>query len=339
MQKISVQDAVGAILAHDITRIVPGEFKGVAFKKGHRVRAVDIPMLQSLGKEHLYVWRDEPGMLHEDEAARRIACACAGEGVDLTGASEGKINFVAREKSLLKVNVQALQLLNAVPEVIVATRHGNQVVEAGTQLAGTRIIPLVIPEERIVEVENICVAHGPVVWAKPLLQKTVGLLTTGNEVYYGRIADKFGPVMLAKMSAYGCPMLPQVFVPDDSALIAEKIKTLLHEGAEIVAVSGGMSVDPDDVTPSGIALAGAEIISYGAPVLPGSMFLLAYRGDVPIIGLPGCVMYCATTILDLVLPRLLAGERVTRADFIALGHGGLCLNCAVCRYPVCPFGR
>jgi len=339
MQKIRVEDAVGAILAHDITRIVPGEFKGVAFKKGHQVRAADIPLLQNLGKEHLFVWRDEPGMLHEDEAARRIAVACAGEGVLLTEVSEGKINFVAKEKSLLKVNVQALRRVNAVPEVIVATRHNNHVVEAGAQLAGTRVIPLVIPEARIVEVEEICSQHGPVVWATPLLRKTVGLVTTGNEVYSGRIIDKFGPVMAAKMAAYGCTLLPQSFVPDDSELIAEKIKSLLHEGAEIVAVSGGMSVDPDDVTPSGIALAGAEITSYGAPVLPGSMFLLAYIGDVPIIGLPGCVMYCATTILDLILPRLLAGEKVTRDELIDLGHGGLCLGCAVCRYPVCPFGK
>jgi len=339
MQKISVHEAVGATLAHDITKIVPGEFKGVAFKKGHQIRAEDIPLLLNLGKEHVFVWRDEPGMVHENEAARRIAQACAGEGVFLTEASEGKINLVARERSLLRVNVGALLSINSVPEVILATRHNNQVVEATSILAGTRVIPLVISEERVAIVEQLCAREGPVVWTKPLRSKTLGLVTTGGEVYSGRIADKFGPVMAAKMAAFGCAMLPQVFVPDDSALIAEKIKSLLQEGAEIVAVSGGMSVDPDDVTPRGVALAGAEIVAYGAPVLPGSMFLLAYHGDVPIIGLPGCVMYCATTILDLILPRLLAGERVTRDDLIGLGHGGLCLGCTVCRYPVCPFGK
>ena len=339
MQKIRVQDAVGAILAHDITKIVPGEFKGVAFKKGHQVRAEDIPLLQDLGKEHIFVWQDEVGLLHENEAARRIAMACAGEGITLTGAIEGKINFLARERSLLKVNVPALHSVNSVPEVIVATRHTNQVVQAGTVLAGTRVIPLVIPLARIALVEELCSRQGPVLWTKPLLRKTVGLVTTGNEVYHGRIVDKFGPVMSAKMAAFDCPMLPQIMVPDDSEIIAQKILSLIHEGAEIVAVSGGMSVDPDDVTPRGISLAGAELISYGAPVLPGSMFLMAYLGDVPIVGLPGCVMYCATTILDLFLPRLLAGERVSHDDFVALGHGGLCLACEVCRYPVCPFGK
>ncbi|MBT9136058.1 MAG: hypothetical protein DDT34_01131 [Firmicutes bacterium] len=339
MKKISVYDAIGSILCHDITRIVPGEFKGAAFKKGHVVTASDIPLLLELGKEHLYVWEDLHGQLHENQAALRIATACAGAHISLSAPSEGKINLVAERRALVKVAEEVLLGINSVPEIIVATRHNNQVVEAGAVVAGTRVIPLVIPEARVVEVEKICAERGPVVWAKPLLPKTMALVTTGNEIYYGRIADKFGPVIAAKAAAFDCFLLPQVLAPDDAEVISQEIILLAQSGAEIIAVSGGMSVDPDDVTPRGIALAGGILVSYGVPVLPGSMFMLAYLGEIPIIGLPGCVMYCQTTILDLILPRLLAGERLTQRDLAALGHGGLCLGCAVCHYPVCPFGK
>jgi molybdenum cofactor synthesis domain-containing protein len=337
MKKIRTQEAVGAVLYHDITQIIPGKSKGRAFKKGHIIREEDIPVLLSLGKDNIYIWENTEGMLHENDAATRLMNLTAGEGLVFSEIKEGKIDFIAEADGLLKVDKEALLKLNSLGEMVLVTLHNNMTVKKGQKVAGTRVIPLMIEEEKIVEAEEII--KDKIVKVIPIKPKKVGIVTTGNEVFYGRIKDAFGPVIKRKVEEFGCEVLGQVFIPDDAAQITEAVNSWIAQGAEMVVCTGGMSVDPDDVTPTAIKNTGAELVTYGAPVLPGSMFLLAYRGDTPIMGLPGCVMYNNRTILDLVLPRVLADEKLTKADIAAYGHGGLCMECEVCRFPNCNFGK
>ncbi len=339
MRKVNTVDAVGMILCHDLTKIVPGEFKGAAFKKGHVVRPEDVDELLKMGKEHLYVWENDVNSLHENDAAMRIAHAAAGTSLELSEPREGKVNLIATCRGLLKVNVKALAEVNDIEEVVIATRHTNQLLEKGEIAAGTRVIPLIINKAKIEKVEEICRKTGPLVEQKPLQSLRTGMITTGSEVYHGRVQDRFGPVVKAKLQNFDCPVTRQVLLPDDMQQIAAAIKDLIAEGAEMVIVTGGMSVDPDDATPGAVKASGANIVSYGAPLFPGAMFLLAYFNEIPILGLPGCVMYHKASVFDLVLPRVLAGEKLTRRDLTSLGHGGLCLNCPECRYPHCPFGK
>jgi molybdenum cofactor synthesis domain-containing protein len=337
--KVRVEDAVGMVLCHDITQIIPGEFKGRAFKKGHIVTTEDIPKMLRIGKEHLYVWEKKEGFLHEDEAAFRIARAVAGSGISLTEPNEGKINLVAGLWGLLKINVNGLNEINNENQVVVSSLHRNQIVENGTVVAGTRIIPLVIDHGIIERVEEHADRYKPIVEVKPLLGMRVGVLVTGSEVYKGRIEDTFSPVVIEKVTKLGCSVIRKVNVTDSIEMISDNIKTMLREGAELILITGGMSVDPDDLTPAGVVAAGGMIVSYGAPVLPGSMFMVAYIDETPVLGLPGCVMYSKNTVFDLVLPRILAGEKITRQDITIFGHGGLCANCSPCRFPSCSFGK
>ncbi len=339
MKVVSVYQAEGMVLCHDVTEIVPGKRKGRAFKKGHVIRKEDIPRLLTIGKENIYVWEVNEQTIHENEAAARFAKAIAGPGLSLAEAAEGKVEIKADILGLLKVNTEALDRINDIDQVAAATLHSNQMVDAGRKVAGCKIVPLVIGAEKIQKIEQICTEYYPVVEVKPLQACKVGVVTTGSEVYHGRIQDCFGPVLTDKFERLGSSVLRQVFVPDDISLIAKAIHNLLAAGADMIVTTGGMSVDPDDVTPSGIKVAGGQIVSYGAPTLPGAMFMLAYFGAVPVLGLPGCVMYHKSTIFDLVVPRLLAGEVLTRKDITRLGHGGLCLVCQECRYPDCGFGK
>ena len=339
MKQVSVHDAVGMVLCHDVTRIVPGDHKGPAFKKGHIITRADVEPLLDMGKANVFVYDLSEGYIHEDDAAVRIASAAAGAGLKLTAPSEGRVNLTAAAAGLLKVNSAALRQINSVEDVVFASLHSNLMVRGSQPVAGTRIVPLVTREENVRRVESICRDQGPVVDVKPLRSMHIGIVTTGSEVFHGRIEDKFGPVLHVKFAELGCPVLGQVFVSDDAAATAEAIRGLIGEGAEIVAVTGGMSVDPDDRSPTAIRSTGARVVTYGAPVFPGAMFMLAYLGAVPILGLPGCVMYHRTSIFDLIVPRILAGESLTREDFIDLGHGGFCSGCATCTYPRCGFGK
>ena len=339
MKTVRVEDAVGMVLCHDVTQITPGEFKGRAFKKGHIIQPEDIPRLLDIGKEHVYVWELKEGFLHEDDAAIRIARAAAGPGVTLSEPKEGKVEFSAAAAGLLKVNSEALYRINEIDQVICATLHSNQTVIERKVVAGTRVIPLIIEEHKILQVEKICSTYYPLMEVKPFKPHSVGIITTGSEVYQKRIEDKFTPVLRRKFAELGSTVVQQRVVPDSIDMIARAIAEFIGEGVELIAVTGGMSVDPDDVTPAGIKAAGGHIVSYGAPALPGAMFLLAYSGTIPVLGLPGCVMYHRTTIFDLIVPRILAGETITREDIIKLGHGGLCGNCEKCRYPDCSFGK
>jgi molybdenum cofactor synthesis domain-containing protein len=337
MQVIKVADSIGTILCHDITKITPREFKGPAFKKGHIITEQDIPELLKLGKEHIYVWELKSGFVHENDAGLQIAQAIKGMGLVLTEPYEGKVNLIAANAGICLIDEERLLRINRIEEIVVATRNNKRPVKKGDIIAGVRVVPLVIDKRKLSLAEAIGQENN-IISVKAFQPLKVGIITTGGEVYYGRIKDEFGPVVKAKVEAFGCQTIAQIVVPDDAGLIAQAAATLIGQGAQLILTTGGMSVDPDDVTPSGIKKAGATIVSYGAPVLPGSMFMMAYLGYVPVLGLPGCVMYNKTTVFDLILPLVLAGQKINRSDIVKLGVGGLCLNCEVCRYPACSFG-
>lgn len=328
MRKVPVREAVGSTLCHDITRIVPGVVQEAAFKKGHRVRPEDVDVLLKLGKEHLYVWEPQPGMVHEDDAAIRIAQAAIGEGIAWSEPSEGKVELRATRPGVLRIDTAALLAVNRVADVTLITRKRDETIyEAGEQVAATRVIPLLIAEERVAEVEAIGRAAGGILSVAPFRIRRAGVVVTGNEVYHGRIQDGFGPVLREKFRRLGCDVMDVLLAPDDPAVIVERIARLVEAGAELIAVTGGMSVDPDDRTPAAIRAAGAEIVSYGVPMLPGNMLLVAYLGTVPVMGLPGCVMFKEKTSFDVIAPRLLTGERLTKEHIVSLGEGGLLAHC------------
>ena len=336
MKKIKTVDAVGRVLLHDITKIVPGEFKGRAFKKGHVIKEEDIDVLLSLGKDNIYVWEETEGLVHENDAAIILKDISCGDGLEFGEIKEGKIDFFASYDGVLKIDKDALLELNMIDDIMMATIHNNTPVKKGEKLGGTRVIPLMVEEEKLNEAKKII--EKPFISVEKFKKKKVGIVTTGNEVFYGRIKDAFGPVVKSKFEYYGSEILGQVILPDKEK-ITEAIKMWIDKGADIVVCSGGMSVDPDDVTPSAIKDCGGEVVTYGSPVLPGAMFLLAYLGDTPIMGLPGCVMYSKRTVFDLVLPRILIDEKLTKRDIALYGQGGLCLDCKVCTFPHCSFGK
>jgi molybdenum cofactor synthesis domain-containing protein len=324
LKEVPVREAVGMMLPHDMTQILPGEFKGRLFKKGHVITEADIEPLLSIGKEHIYVLEMPEGYIHEDDAGTRIARAVSGDGLTLTEPYEGKVSMKATRLGLAKINEEAVHAINALEGIALSTIYSDQVVQPGQTVAATRIIPLIMEEAQIVRLEELAKGFsGPIVQVKPFFEKKVGLVTTGGEVYSGRIADKFGPVIRAKVEALGSRVTEQRFAPDDKDMIEREITRFLEEGVDLVLVTGGMSVDPDDRTPGAIAGVGAEVVRYGTPMLPGSMLMVAYKGDVPILGLPGAVMHEPFTSFDVFLPRILAGERIVESDMTRLGYGGL----------------
>ena len=340
MKSIPTKEAVGLVLCHDITEIVPGSHKKAAFKKGHVVRAEDIPLLLRLGKENLFVWSENPeGQVHEDEAARRLARAVCGENLSFGEPSEGRINIQASIHGLLLVNRELLESLNDMPLFTVATLAADREAQAGQMVAGTRVIPLCAPEETVCGAERLCRERGPLLRVLPLLPRRVGAIATGNEVYHGRIEDAFTPVLRRKFEDWGSIIHYQTLAPDETSATVAAMRKALELGCDLLTVSGGMSVDPDDKTPAAIRELCGEVVTYGVPVMPGAMFMLGYHREIPVLGLPGCVMYQRASIFDLILPRLLAGQRLTRRDFTRLGHGGLCWQCAECHFPTCAFGR
>lgn len=338
MKLIKTVDAVGHVLCHDMTRIIPEVEKGAAFRKGHIVKEEDIPALLSMGKENLYVWEVQEGILHEDEAADILCQICINEHMTKSDTREGKIEIFAAGDGLLKVNTEVLNQINSLGEMMIATIQGNFPVKKGDKIAATRIIPLVIEEEKMLHAKEIA-GREPILKILPFHKPKVAVITTGNEVYSGRIQDAFGPVIRRKLEEYQVEIMEQTILDDNQQKITEQILHSIAEGAEMIICTGGMSVDPDDTTPAAIKATGAELVSYGAPVLPGAMFLLAYRENIPIMGLPGCVMYAKRTIFDLVLPRVLAGEKLSKEALSGYGEGGLCLSCPTCHFPHCGFGK
>ena len=339
MKKVKVEDAIGTVLAHDMTRIVPGEFKGVGFKKGHIVAAGDIPELLKLGKRHLYVLNLAADTMHEDEAALAIAESISGDAIRWTQPSEGKSSLIARSSGLLKINAKALLRINKLENIIVSTRRTDFACQEGQIVAATRIIPLTIARKKIERLVAIAEKSGPVIEVMPFRKMKVGAVVTGSELADGLIKDEFDRYVGIKIERYGSRVEQKILVTDSSKDIAEALTKLVEDGCDLIVTTGGLSVDPDDVTRMGIKKSGAKVSFYGTPVLPGAMFLYAHLNDIPIMGLPACVYFHPSTIFDLLLPRVLAGDVLDKNIVAALGHGGLCLDCEECRFPVCPFGR
>ena len=337
IQKIKVEEAVGLTLAHDVTRVLPGISKGPAFKHGHVITREDIPELLKIGKEHVYILTLEKDEVHEDEAAKRIARSVMGNGLEYSEPGEGRVNLKAIHHGLVKINVSAIEQINLLGDMIIATVHNDTVCKVGAMVAGMRIIPISIRESRMVEMEQIAKKYRPVINLTPFTLIKVGLIITGSEVSKGRIEDKFTPVLTRKIEAFGCKVNNQAVVTDDPDAIGTKIKEFQASGSEIILCSSGMSVDPDDVTPEGIRKSGAEVRFYGLPVLPGAMFLYAKLGKTHIMGVPACVLHSPATAFDKLFPIVATGEELSFENTRKLGHGGLCMNCPQCHYPACPF--
>ena len=339
MKLIKTTDAVGHVLCHDMTQIIKGEYKDARFRKGHVVQEEDIPVLLSMGKEHLYVWEMTPDMLHENDAAERLYALCVNDNMDRSEVKEGKIELRAACDGLFRVNSQRLVEVNSIDEIMIATRHGNTAGRKGDKLAGMRVIPLIIDRAKL-DAAEAAAGDAPLLELLPYVRKTAAIVATGSEVKKGLIQDTFTPVVKDKLAAYGIETISISYSGDGVENVASAVNESRKTGADVILCTGGMSVDPDDNTPGGIKASGARIVTYGAPVLPGAMFLLGYYEDgTPVMGLPGCVMYAGATIFDLVLPKIAAGVEVTKKDLVILGEGGLCLGCKPCHWPNCPFGK
>ena len=337
MKKIKVQDAVGMELCHDITEMNDG-FKGVAFKRGHIIRQEDIDHMLRIGKQHIFVWEDHAGEIHEDDCARRMAAMAPVEGAHYTEPAEGKVLLFADVRGLFRVNTKLLKQIDSIGDITICTLPDHYPVEAGARLASMRIVPLVTQEAQILQAEALC-AREPLLRLLPYQHKKIGVIITGSEVYHGRIRDKFEPVVRAKMKHYPSQILDITICDDDLDMIVSAAKAQLEKGADFLIFTGGMSVDPDDLTPTAIRQLGADIITHGVPSQPGNMTLVAYLGDVPILGVPGAAIKLPTTIFDVLLPQIFAGERITKEELINLADGGLCQMCKVCHWPNCTFGR
>ncbi len=320
LKTIKTVDAVGQVLCHDITKIVPGEFKGPLFRKGHIVKEEDIPNLLDIGKDILYVWEDIEGYVHENDAAKRLKDLIMGDNIDITKVKEGKINLISKVDGIVKMDTEALYQLNMIDEVIVATKTNFMFLKKGDIIAGTRVIPLMIKEEKILKAEALI--KEKVINMIPLKVKKVGMVTTGNEVFYGRIKDKFKEVMLPKIEKYGAELIGQTIVPDIMEEITKAINDHMENGAELIICTGGMSVDPSDITPNAIMNTGSEIITYGMPILTGSMTLIAYNNDVSIVGFPAGVLFAERSSADVILHRLMCKDKITREEVARYGNGG-----------------
>ncbi len=339
MKKIKIEDAIGMVLGHDVTQIIPGKYKGARFKRGHRIKKEDIPEFLKVGKEHIYVMDLKPGTLHEDDAAIRLGKAFSGRNITITGPSEGKVTFYSQINGVLKINLSLLHRINLSKNIILSTLHRYTPCSSGMAVGATRIISLTAPEVEIEKVENWCEKYGPVIEVLPYRRLNVGVIITGNEIFYGRIKNGFDDNIGKKISNYGSKVVKKIVVPDDIYKISQALLKFKDSTIDLALVTGGLSVDPDDVTRAGIKKAGVKIIFYGTPVLPGAMFLYGIFEGKPILGLPACVFHHKTTLFDIIFPRILAGEMPTRKEIGLLGHGGFCQNCDPCHFPVCPFGK
>ena len=337
MKKIRVEDAVGMALCHDITAMRDG-FKGAAFKRGHVITQEDIPALLDLGKRTVFVWEDNAGEIHEEDAALRMAAMAPVEGAHYTAPSEGKVLLMADKRGMFRVDTALLQKINSIGDITISTLPDHYPVEPGARLASMRIVPLVTKEEQILRAEQLC-ADKKLLDLRPYQEKKLGVIITGSEIYSGRIQDKFEPVVRAKMKQYPAQILGVTICDDDLDMITSEAKKFLDQGADLLIFTGGMSVDPDDLTPTAIRTLGADIVTHGVPSQPGNMTLVAYLGETAILGVPGAAISLPTTIFDVLLPQIFAGDSITKADLIRLGDGGLCQLCKSCHFPNCTFGR
>lgn len=338
MEKVRVEDAIGMVLCHDMTQIIPGLIKDARFRKGHVLTKEDIPILLSMGKKHIYVYEVSENMLHENDAALMLRDLCISDNLESTEVKEGKIMLKSKVRGYLSIDKEKLKLANLHNDIVIATlKSGN--VNEGELVAGMRVIPLVIEKSKINDLLT-AVGKSQIIKIYPYQIKTYGMIVTGSEVSEKLIEDKFSPVVEAKLKSFGLELIDKIYTGDDKDRIVEGIKALKEKGAELICCAGGMSVDPDDMTPSAIMASGAKTITYGAPLFPGAMMLLAYFEDgTPVIGLPGCVMYSKSSVFDVLLPRILARQAWTREEIIELGYGGLCKQCKNCTFPNCSYGN
>ncbi|MBQ4062024.1 MAG: molybdopterin-binding protein [Christensenellaceae bacterium] len=337
MKKVNVENAVGMALCHDITKMVDG-FKGAAFKRGHVITKEDIPKLLDLGKRTVFIWEENAGEVHEEDAALRMAAMCPVEGAHYTAPSEGKVLLMADERGMLRVDTALLNEINNIGDITIATLPDHYPVEKGARLASMRIVPLVTKEENIARAEALCDKKA-LIKLLPYKHKKVGVIITGSEVYSGRIKDKFEPVIRAKMTFFPSEIVDVAICDDDLDMIVNTAKKQLLMGADMLIFTGGMSVDPDDLTPTAVKKLGAEIITHGVPSQPGNMTLVAYLKDIPVLGVPGAAISLPTTVLDVLLPQLFTDEKLEFKDLVKLADGGLCQMCSECHYPNCTFGR
>ena len=337
MKKINVENAVGMALCHDVTAMYDG-FKGAAFKRGHIIREEDIPLLLDYGKRTVFVWEEHAGEIHEEDAALRMAAMAPVRGAHYTGPSEGKVLLMAEERGMFRVDRDLLQKLNSIGDITIASLPDHYPVEKGARLASMRIVPLVTEEKQIAEAEELC-RDKKLFDLRPYQHRKIGVVITGSEVYHGRIKDKFEPVVRKKMEAYPSEIVGVAICDDDLDMIVNSAKKHMEHGANLLIFTGGMSVDPDDLTPSAIRALGADIVSHGIPSQPGNMTLAAYLGDTAILGVPGAAISLPTTVFDVLLPQIFAGDKLTKEELVHLGSGGLCQLCATCRWPNCTFGR
>jgi hypothetical protein len=339
IKKINIEDAVGMVLGHDVTQIIPGKYKGPRFKRGHRIQEEDIPEFLRIGKEHIYVMDLKSGIIHEDDAALRLGKAFSGNNIQMTGPSEGKVTFHSRINGVLRINLSLLHRINLSKNMILSTIHRYAPCFPGMAVGATRIISLTAPEKQIRRIETWCKKEGPALEILPYKKLDAGVVITGNEIYRGRIKDRFDDRVGKKIGKFGSRVVKKEVVPDDAHQISRALLNLHDDSVDLILVTGGLSVDPDDVTRAGIRKAGTRIIFYGTPVLPGAMFLYGMLGEKPVLGLPACVFYHSATLFDIVFPRILTGQVLTRKEISLLGHGGFCQNCDPCHFPICPFGK
>lgn len=337
MKKVQVEQAIGLELCHDITEMRDG-FKGAAFKRGHTITEGDIPKLLSLGKKQIFVWEEEAGEIHEEEAANRLSQMNIVDGAHYTNPSEGKVLLMADKKGMFRIDTELLKEINSIGDITIASLPDHYPVEEGMRLASMRIVPLVTKEEQIVHAERLC-AERKLMDLRPYQHMKVGVVITGSELFDGRIEDKFEPVVRGKMKKYPSEILGVTICDDNLEMIVEAAKDFINKGAELLIFSGGMSVDPDDVTPEAIRTLGADIVSYGVPAQPGNMTLVAYLDDTAILGVPGAAISLPTTIFDVLLPQIFTRDKLTKEDLIRLGDGGICQLCEICHFPNCTFGR
>lgn len=337
MKKVKVEEAVGLTLCHDITAMRDG-FKGAAFRRGHVITEEDIPKLLDLGKRMVFIWEENAGELHEEDCARRLAAMASVEGAHYTEPSEGKVLLMADTRGMFRVDTALLQAINSIGDITISTLPDHYPVEAGARLASMRIVPLVTQEAQIIRAEELC-RGKKLLDLKPYHPRKLGVVITGSEIYTGRIQDKFEPVVRAKMKQYPCEIVGVTICDDNLDMIVEAAKAHLAAGADFLVFTGGMSVDPDDLTPTAIRQLGAEIVTHGLPAQPGNMTLVAYLGDVPILGVPGAAISMPTTMFDVLLPQIFAGDRFTKRELVNLADGGLCQLCKSCHFPNCTFGR
>lgn len=336
MKKVNVEDAVGLTLCHDITAMRDG-FKGAAFKRGHVITAEDVPALLDLGKRTVFIWEEQAGEIHEEDAALRMAAMIPVEGARCTGPSEGKMLLFADRPGMLRVDRALLRAVNSIGDLTISTLRDHYPVEAGARLASMRIVPLVTEEAQIRRAEELC-AGKKLLELKPYHPRRAGVVITGSEVYTGRIQDKFEPVVRAKLARWPGEIVGVTVCDDDLDMIVSAARAHLAHGADFLIFTGGMSVDPDDLTPTAIRRLGADIVTHGVPAQPGNMTLVAYLGEVPILGIPGAAISMPTTMFDVLLPQIYAGDRFTKEELVGLAEGGLCQLCPQCRFPNCTFG-